>query len=103
MKTTLNSMVEQTFVGKRFVSSEFHEDADRMYDMYGKTARKEDGEQLLAKDIVGRIIKKAGVTTIEDEAGLVLSFEGVSQPLFFFNNCNITVEDVVETCREVLS
>lgn len=87
MKTTLESMVTQTFKGKIFLQSEFHDSGDMVFDIF-------DQEVCSIDDLIGKkIIKVRVVHLSENDVGLAFTFNGFSDPIFFRDNCNITVSD----------
>lgn len=87
MKISLESIVEQTFENKRFVASEFHDAEDTVFDIF-------DQAVCQAGALVGKKITKATLHHMEDyNVGLALTFRGMSEPILFHYNCDITVED----------
>lgn len=87
MKTSLESLVTQTFTGKTFLASEFHDVGDIVYDIY-------DQEVCPIDEFIGKKITKAEVVHFsEGDVGLAFTFDECDDRIFFHVNCNITIQD----------
>lgn len=86
MKTSLQTLISNTFKDKIFKGSEFPEPDDNLCTIYG-----EDGP--LTKEVIGKKIINADVYHLsEGDCGIGLKFEGLDDTFFFWHNCDLEVE-----------
>jgi len=86
-KQSAEQILANAWIGKKFISSEFHEPEDILYNPRELRA-------VRMKEIVGKII--VGVEIVMcgyDDCGIALKFNEYSDWLFFHENDGITVED----------
>lgn len=93
MKFTPESILTQTFVGRTLVSSDFHK-ADEDTSMFDSMGNEVDFSVF---NPFGSVITKAefGFSEGREDAGLLLYFEGWSEPFFFYNNETLETELIV--------
>jgi hypothetical protein len=89
-KESLESLVAETFIGKIFLRSEFHDAGD---DIYGLRSNE---KICTIDDLIGKkIIYAEPVYIGEGDMGVGFKFEGIDfdDVIGFYNNCEITISD----------
>ena len=85
IKTSAEKLLRTAFIGKKFIRSEFCNCV--IHDIY-------DEEVTTPEELSGKVIKDIEIYAYGyREAGIGLKFEEYGEPLFFFGNDTLTVED----------
>jgi hypothetical protein len=88
IRQSAESVIKNAFVGKKFISSEFYDVEDVLYDSNSNQT------DVKPKDLIGKTIN-GSYTSVYSHAGcgIALKFEGIDDWFFFFDNDVITVEE----------
>ncbi len=87
---SINDFLEEMFVGKILKSSEFNDFDETWYDAMGNVLNTADSDF----NPIGKKIIKAclGFSEAREDIGVHLTFEGYSEPFFFYENDELEVE-----------
>lgn len=87
ISVSAESLIQEALVGKKFISSEFRQLDDTIFDVNGN-------ETILAKELVGKIITDVEIFSYGyRDSGIGIKFQEYDSYLFFFGNERIYVED----------
>ena len=88
IKQSAKDVLRNAFVGKKFISSQFKKTGEFLYDIY------DEETDAKVEDITGKTIKKVHIVEHGCDCGISVKFDEFDDWFFFFDNDEITVEDV---------
>jgi hypothetical protein len=85
---TLQSLIEETFVGKTLAKASFHEHYENNWDALGNFVPHTEFMPF------GKTIVKVAIGTNDsgEDVGLLITVKGYDNPFFFYNNEELTIE-----------
>lgn len=86
MKTSIEELISDTFVGKTLISSEFTNPGEGVQNIFGNVINPEDFSPFNKKII------SANIGTCYRDSGILLKFEEWTDPFFFYDNDTLTIE-----------
>ena len=88
IKQSVEDVVRNAFVGKKFISSQFKKTGEFLYDIY------DEETDVKVADITGKIIKEVEIVDYDyRDCGISVKFDEFDYCFFFFDNDVITVEE----------
>jgi len=88
IKQSVEDVVRNAFVGKKFISSQFKKTGEFLYDIY------DEETDVKVADITGKIIKEAEIVSYGyRDCGISVKFDEFDDWFIFFDNDVITVEE----------